>query len=243
MIGIVFLLTLSTEGLEQATTAPASEPVESRVALWKDFQEGMKPEEIVAVAAEVSGDKTIKVKRNKKGKFKEIQFYGDSMVVDIGGLKYSVYFDIQDERLKEINLRRSDCASDAEVRAKALMLPLKEKYGSSVQENVVDETGSQIETRYAFWNDETRVRVSFTTKQPQPDQPTYYANNGLGRALAALSSLAPSAYQMALQACPNSAGVSFETLINYSSQKKFEAEYQKAEMERKLRAEKTKNDL
>ncbi|MBB5697154.1 hypothetical protein [Sphingomonas yantingensis] len=197
----------------------------------------MTPEKTVEVLAKIEGVSGAVVKRDRRNRFKSISITYAPTGVLIGNFKVSISPVFENDRLAEVSLSGSGCAKAEIERLKTVRDSLGSKYAKSGRERVVDEDGVEIEQRVAFWNDETRVRLSWQVDAPND---AYVASSGRGvdGALAGLANLmAQSARDAAIRRCPEDAGVGIQTVVNYSSQAAFleqhAVETQKREEKRK----------
>lgn len=233
------LLILQVAGVTAPTVGEPAMPL-----LWRDLQIGMSPEQAAEKIRTIDGVKDVKVNRNKKSKFKSVDVKYKDQGVQIGPdqMVLTTLFDA--ESLSEISLSSSACASAAVEKMKVLRDSLTEKYGNVAPEKVVDENGVEIEKRAAFWNDEIRVRMSWQVNVPSQIYTSTYGNGKLGNALAALSnSMSQSAYDAAVNACPDDRGSTVLTTINYSSQSKFLVEHEAQVKARDAKAKATRDAL
>ena len=192
-----------------------------RVALWQGLQHGMSPDEAGAALQAVPGIAEAKL-TPRRGKQPKVNLRYSEQGVRVGDLKATVKLTFSEDRLTEVTLVADACASTTVAQMKLIMPVLKEKYGQSGRETVVDEKGVPFATQFAFWNDVTRVRLSFreynlaaAASMPAPVGGTVGALAELGAAITAES---------ARKACPADGGGRAETTINYSAQSIFQAE-------------------
>lgn len=230
---------LQVAGVFAPTAGEAAMPL-----LWRDLQIGMSPEQTAEKIRTIDGVKDVKVNRNRKNKFKSIEFKYKDQGIHIGPDQMLLTTLFDGESLTEISLSSSACASAALEKMKLLKNSLTEKYGNVAPEKVVDENGVEIEKRAAFWTDEIRVRMSWQINVPSQTYTSTYGNGKLGNALAALSnSMSQSAYEAAVNACPDDRGSTVLTTINYSSQSKFLVEHEAEVKARDAKAKATRDAL
>ena len=163
------------------------------------------------------------------------------MLVD--GLKVEVQPVFLTERLQEVSLSGTACQSAATGRATRLGVALRERYGQFGRERVVDAEGVNIGQRLAFWNEQTRVRMSWSVDAPVQSG-GYYGGRGVQGALAGLANaFADAERDAAMRACPNDRGVKVVTTLNYSSQLEFLRVNEEEAREREERARATRDAL
>lgn len=225
---------LSTAAIEQP---PAG------ALLWRELRVGMTPEQTAAALRGVDGVSEVSVNRSRKGKLKSIAIKYTQSGVLIGDTRVEIVPTFEGETLQEVSLTGRACASVAAERMNLLRESLKAKYDQSARERVIDEDGVEFQQRVAFWNDETRVRMSWAVDVPSAD---YIYSNGRGvqGALATLAnSMAQASRDAALRACPNDKGASVVTTINYSSQATFSRSHAEEVKAREEKAKATKDAL
>jgi hypothetical protein len=181
----------------------------------------MTPDEAGAALRAVSGVAEVKVtpRKGKQPKF-NIRYSEDG--VRVGDLRATVKLTFSEDRLTEVTLVTDACADRTVAQMKVIMPVLKEKYGHSGTERVVDENGVPFATQYAFWNDVTRVRLSFREYNLAAAAGMRAPIGGTAGALAELGAALTA--DSARKACPADDGGRAETTINYSAQKTFLAE-------------------
>ena len=212
-------------------------PVSSNPVLWRDFQSGMSPEQAAEKMRSLDGVVEANVNRSRKGKFKSIDIKYKDRGVSIGQEQMTLVPVFVGDVLTELELSSSACASVAAERMKILRQSLIEKYGRFAPERVIDENGVEVEKRGAFWNDQTRVRMSFQINAPSLDYTPSYGGK-TSRALAGLANLMNrQAYEAAVAACPSDQGATVTYTLNYSSQRQFLVDH---DAEVKAREAKTK---
>jgi hypothetical protein len=203
----------------------------------------MTPEQVAAALRGVEGISLAEVRRDRRNRFKSLKIKYSDPGVTIDGLKIEVQPVFAAERLKEVNLTGSACAGAAKERVTRLGAALRERYGQVTRERVVDDQGVDIEQRLAFWNENTRVRMSWSVDAPVQGG-TYYGGSGVAGALAGLANaLADSSRDAAIAACPNDRGVKVVTTLNYSSQADFLRAHAAETKEREERARATRDAL
>lgn len=204
----------------------------------------MPPEQVREALLAVDGIKAAEVKRSKKGKFKSLELQYTHSGVPVGDMSVTIEPIFKGEALTDLNLVTPKmCTSVGIERLKELRNSLSEKYRQSVREKVVDENGVEIGQQLAFWNDETRVRLSYQIENPSL---SYTSPNGgkTMRALAGLANaLAEQNYQAAMSACPNDNGATVVLNINYSSQAVFLKQYESEARAREEKAQSLRKDL
>jgi hypothetical protein len=225
-----------------ATTAAAPLPSQGSL-LWRDFRAGMTPEQFGDTLRKVDGIKTVQVTRKgaKPPKIKVDYVYNTG--IEIGSLKARVGYAFDNNALTSINLVETDCWPAMAARLEKVGTALGEKYSKSETIKVVDKDDVAQDRQQAFFNDDTRVTVSLT---PVPlELPVHqYGGTGLVGSMQKLTnSLADSAYQSALNACPDRSGLRATILIHYESQPAWIAQHGIEETNRANKAKETKNGL
>lgn len=229
--------------LQAITTALANSPSPPSAPLWRELRVGMTPEQAAVAIRSVEGVSEAEVRRDRRGRFRSlrIRYLASGVIVD--GLRVEVQPVFLTERLQEVNLSGTACAGAATERAARLGAALRERYGQSVRERVVDSEGVDIEQRFAFWNEHTRVRMSWSVDAPLQSG-GYYGGSGVPGALAGLANaFADANRDAAIQACPNDRGVKVVTTLNYSSQREFLRVHDEELREREERARATRDSL
>lgn len=169
--------------LQAVAVTPAGPPTPPIVPLWRDLRVGMTPEQAAVALRSVEGISDVEVRRDRRGRFRSLRIkYSPSGVV-LDGLKVEVQPVFSADGLQEVNLSGSACAGAARERGNRLGSALAERYGQRARERVVDEQGVQIEERIAFWNEQTRVRMSWRIDAPVQSG-GHYVGGGVGGALA-----------------------------------------------------------
>ncbi len=207
--------------LQAASTELPPPQIALGTPLWRDFRVGMTPEQVADVLRTVEGVSQATVKRNSRNKFSRISIKYSDFGVRVGDMKLEIEPVFENVQLDEINLSGRDCLSISTERMKLLRDSLSERYGHFVREKVVDENGVEFEQRAAFWNDDTRVRMSWQVQNPSKE---YYSSSGRGvqGALAGLATmLSQQSYEDAVKACTADSGSTVTTTLNYSSQADF----------------------
>lgn len=211
--------------------------------LWRDLQTNMSPEQVAETLRKVEGIESAQVKRNRRGKFSELmlRYTGGGVVIDDGRMDVAPVF--EGERLTALRLSNKGCAKAGAERLQRLRDALKDKYPNSARERVVDEEGVEFEQRVAFWNGDTRVRLSWSLDAPTVP-PTSTSGRGALGALTGLANMtAQSSYEAALKECPTDAGTTVTSTITYSSQRSFEAEHAAEQRAREDKAKATRDGL
>jgi len=189
--------------------------------LWQGLRYGMSPDEAAAALRAAPGvaEATISPRRGKQPKV-NIRYSEEG--VRVGDLKATLKLTFSEDRLAEVTLHTDACASTTVAQMKLVMPVLKEKYGGSGRETVVDEKGVPYATQFAFWDDVTRVRVSFREYNLAATAGIRAPVGGTAGALAELGAALTA--DSARKACPADGGGRAETTLNYSSQSVFRAE-------------------
>lgn len=205
-----------------AEPAPArvTQAINSRPILWRSFRAGMTADEALSTFQSIEEVKEArsKIKKNKDVEFK-IAYVNTKL--NIGALNVTIDPVFENGKLVEILLASDECASVTLEKAKITIDLLKNKFGTQATERVVDENGVTIGRQIAFWDNETRVRMSFKDYNPAIVDHVY-ANGRLGSALSKLSnSLADQAAAEAVNKCPADRGARATMTLSYSSQATF----------------------
>lgn len=242
---IAYLL-ISLASTQAVPAPPASAAVLDQNAstplLWRDLRVGMTPEQTADALRQIEGITEVTVRRNRRQKFQSLRIKHAPTGVVVGDMKFEVAPTFDGERLTEITLTSEACAAAGNEQIKLLRSALQDRYERTARERVVDENGVEFQQRAAFWNSETRVRLSYELKSPSSDY--YGSGTGVQGALAGLANMMSQASRdAALQACPNDAGVSVATSVNYSSQAVFLAEQAGDAEARQKRARSTRDGL
>lgn len=196
-------------------TPPAQQ--ERGAALWNGLSVGLSAEQTASALRQVDGIRAVKV-FEKPGKPPRFEVLYVSKGVDLGFAIATVSPTFEGGRLTEFELTVDQCVSTANAKATDLVSTLKGKYGEFQRERVVNPDGSPQSVRYAFYNRETRVRVSLQTYNParkDVNGPGSGAVGALGDIFSAIGANA------AEKACPLDAGRREVWMINYSSQAAF----------------------
>jgi len=191
----------------------------SSATLWKGLAYGMSAEEAAANLRSVEGIRRVDIKYKKKIPRLTVSYVADG--VDIGPSKAVVETSFEANGLTEVRLKTDECASAAFPKAQTIAEALNEKYASSAREKVVDVSGQPIGFNFAFWDDVTRVRMSFADYNPAIGQASI---PGIGAAGAIADIFGAIASNAAERACPEDGGARVVTTITYLSQAAFLAE-------------------
>lgn len=222
---------------EATTVAPVP-----GAALWHDLRVGMAAEDVAAELRTEEGVKSVRITSKPNKPTRMAIDYVDKGVA-IGNLIVTVTPVFERNLLSSVVLVSDVCSSEAVVNAKAISENLKAKYGSVQRMNIVDDNGVKIDEQFAFYNEETRVALSFKSRNDAVYS-RVYASGKLGNSLAQLSnSMNESAAQNAINACPADRGERTTTSLVYSSQATFLSDHAKDIDERKAKADAMKNGL
>ena len=185
--------------------------------LWRTLSHGMSVEEAAQALRNIDGIDQVTVVI-KTGKLPRLKFNQRDGGIDIGAAKATLGLNFGTSGLTEVTLLMDDCASTAIEKNRVILDALKTKYTSYGREKVVDADGVELSYNLAFWNDSTRVRMSFEVRNAARYTPVYGAGN-LGKLA---NALAENAANNALAACPNDGGVRTATTLSYTSQSAFQ---------------------
>jgi hypothetical protein len=218
--------TLAVAQISSATLAQQNQstsPSEESVPLWKGLVWGMSPENAAETLRRIDGVKTVEIIRRPKKPVALKTLYSMPDGVDIGVFRVQIQAAFIGDKLSEIALQNDSCGSAAVEADRIVSAALKDKFDHSGREKVVDDNGVLLEYRYVFWNDKTRVTMSFESSTPGASPQHGYMSGRVGSALSGLAnSMADEAADAARKACPADAnGARLKTSITYSAQKVF----------------------
>lgn len=240
----MLLVWLMAAGLQVSVPAPVQSPVAEEPAtgpaLWSGLRTGMSAEQAASALRQVDGVRAVKVtqKKNKPPKL-DVSYVADGVDVGFGRAKVTTYF--EGAKLSEVDLDIDQCLSAAKAGALNLVTTLKTKYGAAARESVADpDNGAITSQRLAFWNEETRVRVSERNYNPAQGEASV---PGSGAAGAIADIFGAIASNEAEKACPLDAGARALWTINYSSQPEFVRVHALEEAERAAKLKKATDGL
>lgn len=213
------------------------------IPLWQEFSVGMSPESVALTLRKIPGIKSVEVirKRNKPAMLKTKYV---NKGVQIGEMMFTIQPTFVASQLAEITLEDDSCASVGRVKVLNATKALKEKYGNTQRELVVDDQGVQTDTRYAFWNDSTRVQMSLQESNPGATPPLVYGGSGFQKSLADFANaMAESTASAAREACPSDDGRRMQITMTYLSQAAFKAEADIRQANTRAKAEALKTGL
>ena len=211
--------------------------------LWRDFRFGMTPEQTADVLRKIDGIKSVEVIRKPK-KPTSLRITYTSAGVMVAEKRIGVAPLLENDRLTEVSIVNDSCASVGTEFAKQTALALKEKYPQHGREKVVDGNGVFVQYRFAFWNEGTRVRLSFSESNPGAYIPHTYGTGKVGGALANFANaVADASVESARAECPADIGKRLTTTIDYSSQAAFLAENQENGARQNAKAKELKDSL
>lgn len=220
------------------TQTVQSAPVATGAPLWRDLKAGMTAEQAAAVLRAIEGVKAVQIVR-KKNKPPRLDISYTGSAIEVGVLKVIIATIFDGELLKEVTLKADECGSVGVEQAKTTAMALKEKYGSSAREKVVDDNGVFIEYRFAFWNEATRVRMSWSEYNP-----ANVGSSGAGGTLGQIADIFGAIGANSAQAaCPTDNGARLTTILTYSPQSDFNSSQQASSSKKGAEQKATKDGL
>ena len=211
--------------------------------LWRDTREGMTPEQFADELRKQDGIKDVEVTRKGSKPAKIKINYVNGSGLPIGTLTMAISPTFDRDALKSVVLSQTTCYSVAEVNLATALSALADKYAHTQRIRIVDDAGVQLGSQQAFYNDETRVTVAVTPiENPYPTHS--YGGSGFVAAMNKLgNSMADSAYNNAIAACPADHGRKAVLELAYMSQSEFAVAHDKEQANRDAKNRAVKDGL
>jgi hypothetical protein len=237
----VYLISL----LQVAAVAPNVQvlPQQDQPVLWREFRAGMNPTQFAAELRKVEGVKSVEITPRKKKPPKVKIAYSSAEGLEIGELHVAVTPVFIKDLLESISLSETGCFSAIEAKISKLFPALTERYPQQQRVKVVNSDEVAIDTQRAFHNQETRVTVSISAIGNPYPQHLYGGTGFMAAANKLANSLADSAYNSAIEACPLDKGRRAVLTLEYVSQERFAQEALETNAGRLAKAKATSEGL
>jgi hypothetical protein len=226
----------------QIAAAPSSSQ-EPQPVIWREFREGITPEQFAEGLRKAEGISSVEVTRKGKKPAKIKIAYAAGNGMQIGDLNVTVTPSFINDRLGSVTLSETSCYSTVEAKLEKLVTALGEKYPQQQRVKVVNTDGVSVDTQRAFNNQETRVTVSVSPIENPYPQHIYGGTGFMASLNKVANSMADSTYNSNIEGCPIDKGRKATLQLEYVSQGAFMAEHLKESADQAAKAKATRDGL